>query len=161
MSLVLLCLAIQFSVFEDDVNIAPANSTDANDENYDYSEMLHEFMKDQRVIDQGVFYYGMCAPTYTDAPTITSASWLVSRRAHGFCLHGIGLTKRRARTLFFELAVHGYASILPADQSMKRYGEAHKGVYVFGNNAVSPQDAGHQGLVYQDRKAVPSLFNGY
>ena len=141
-------------IFEDDVNFN--NSSKVFLPNY--ISALQELMINPDVqLKDGFIYLGICGPTFhnTTHPLITSNTngTLVSQRTYGYCLHASGITARRARLFWGEIA--SYRPNLrdaSLDLQLRDYSIRSKNYFhTFGSNFLYPPGTGHYGIAYQDR----------
>jgi hypothetical protein len=145
-------------VFEDDVNfIEPSKVSLLN-----YINALQELMEYPEIhLNHGVFYLGICGPTFTNQshPLITKSSnnSLLSYRGYGWCLHGMGLTTKRAKDFWTEISSYHPTTDRVMDAYLREYCiRSRTEYYTLGSNLHWPPGTGHYGIAFQDRKRFSS-----
>ncbi len=145
-------------VFEDDVNfIEPSNFSLPN-----YISAIQELMYHPEVrLKHGAFYLGLCGPNYSNSKETLITSFtnntLLSKKSCGRCVHGMGLTTKRARTFWTEISLYHPIQNGPTDIYIDRYcyttGTRY---YTLGANREWPPNTGHYGIAFQDRQRFRS-----
>ena len=148
-------------IFEDDVNIGnPSLFSLPN-----FIAPLEELMRNREVREKdGFFYLGICGPNFINqtqsfVPIGTNKS-LSSQRGYGYCLHATGITAKRSKSFWGEIASYRPNSPdLSLDSQLREYSIRSKNYYyTFGSNYHYPPGTGHFGIVYQDRGRFPSTI---
>ena len=141
-------------IFEDDVNFNNASEVFLPN----YISALQELMKDPDVqLKDGFIYLGICGPMFlnTTHPLIANNTngTLFSQKGYGFCLHSSGITARRSKLFWSEIA--SYRPNIPdasLDLQLRDYSVRSKNYFrTFGSNFLYPPGTGHYGVAYQDR----------
>ncbi len=145
-------------VFEDDVNfIEPSNFSLPN-----YINAIQELMHHPEIqLKHGAFYLGICGPTFSNDTqtliTLFSNNTLLSKKGCGRCLHGMGLTTKRARTFWTEISLYHPIPDGPTDIYFDKYCLKNGNLYyILGANMHWPPNTGHYGIAYQDRQRFRS-----
>lgn len=137
-------------IFEDDVNFNDPSKIGLRN----YIVPLQEFMKK---INDGFFYLGICGPIYSNDTQLfiskNTNNSLISQRGYGYCLHATGITVKRARSFWGEIASYRPNSPdLALDHQLREYSIRSKHYfYTFGSNFLYPPGTGHYGIAFQDR----------
>ncbi len=138
-------------IFEDDVNFNDPSKVGLRN----YITSLQEFMNNPDVqIKDGFFYLGICGPKYlNDTELLNTNKSLISQRSYGYCLHATGITIKRARSFWGEIASYRPNSPdLALDHQLREYSIRSKHYfYTFGSNFLYPPGTGHYGIAFQDR----------
>ena len=141
-------------IFEDDVNFNnPAKVFLLN-----YTSALQDIMFNSEVLfKDGFMYLGICGPNFdTDTRVLVSSetnNTMISQRGYGFCMHASGITARKSRLFWSEIA--SYRPNAPdssLDLQVRDYlFRSGNHYYTFGSNFLYPPGTGHFGIAYQDR----------
>ena len=149
-------------VFEDDVDfIDPSKFSLPN-----YINPTKELMYNPEIqFDHGMFYLGICGPQFAkDNRTLNTSfsnNTLLSRRGCGFCVHAVGFTIKRARSLWGEISIYIPAPIGAFDVFLQTYiDRSGRYPFILGANAEWPPGTGHHGVAYQDRARFGSQVWG-
>ncbi|CAF4104655.1 unnamed protein product, partial [Rotaria sordida] len=144
-------------IFEDDVNfVEPSKVSLPNYINALQALMYHPEIQ----FKHGIFYLGICGPTFaSDNHTLIipfSNNSLLSHKGCGSCVHGMGLTTKRARQLWVEISLYCPIPNGPADIYIHNYCTKNGDYYILGSNLHSPQSSDHYGIAFQDRRRFSS-----
>ena len=143
-------------LFEDDVAVHPSVSRRKLASILDFSSSLAR--KD------GLLYLGSCAPQ-CDGKLTRTHDEVTYAKCSCFCTHALAVTRRRARSLAGDLhsnmVEHGIVSSTSHvhDDLLRHYSMYRNFSWVAGINLVSPENAGHLGVFYQNRLRFPSLVD--
>jgi hypothetical protein len=145
-------------VFEDDVDfLEPSKFSLPN-----YINAIQELMHHPEIqLTDGMFYLGICGPTYANdnRTLITSFSnnSLLTRRGYGMCTHAMGITTKRAISLWGELSSYIPTPLAAVDVYIGNYCiRSGKHYYILGANMQWPPNTGHHSIAYQDRSRFRS-----
>ncbi len=127
-----------------------------------YVNAIQELMHYPDVkLKDGMFYLGICGPKFPNDSHALIASFsnnsLWSRRGCGMCTHAMGLTTKRARSLWGEIS-----SYLPhprgaVDSYIRNYcARSGNPYYILGANLLYAPNTNHYGIAYQDRERFHS-----
>ena len=148
-------------VFEDDVNFANPSVVSLSN----YIAPLERLMYNPQVRENdGFFYLGICGPQFVnETRSLLSMGVnhsLSSRRGYGYCLHATGITAKRSRDMWSEIA--SYRPNAPdqsLDGQLRQYTiRSEHYYYTLGSNIHYPPGTGHYGIAYQDRGRFPSTI---
>jgi len=141
-------------IFEDDVNFCDPSTVSLPN----FIAPLQEIMHNPEVqLKDGFLYLGICGPDFNnDSQPIISKNTnnsLISKKGYGFCLHATGITAKRAKMFWGEIASYrpnsGEKSL---DYQVREYSMKSKNFfYTFGSNFHYPPGTGHYGVAFQDR----------
>ena len=143
-------------LFEDDVAVHPSVNRRQLASILDFSSSLAR--KD------GLLYLGSCAPQCGGKLTRTHDK-VTYAKCSCFCTHALAITRRRARSLASDLhsnmVEHDFVSPISHvhDELLRLYSLYNNLSWVAGTNLVSPENAGHFGVFYQNRLRFPSLVD--
>lgn len=148
-------------IFEDDVNVGNPSLFSLSD----YIAPLEELMHNREVREKdGFFYLGICGPNFIDqkqsfVPIGTNKS-LSSQRGYGYCIHATGITAKRSKSFWGEIASYRPNSPdLAFDSQLHDYSiRSQNYYYTLGSNFQYPPGTGHYGIVFQDRGRFPSTI---
>ena len=145
-------------IFEDDVNFTDPSIVSLSN----YIASLEELMHNPKIRDKdGFFYLGICGPQFVnDTKSMNVNHSLSSQRGYGYCLHATGITAKRSRSLWSEIASYRPNAPDRALDSQLREYTIRSGHYYYtlGSNIHYPPGTGHYGIAYQDRGRFPSTI---
>ena len=141
-------------IFEDDVIFnAPGKVSLLN-----YTSALQEMMFNSELQSKdGFMYLGICGPKFdNDTQVLVSSetnNTMISQRGYGFCMHASGITARKSRLFWAEIASYRPNALdssldLQVRDYLIRSGNHY---YTVGSNFLYPPGTGHYGIAYQDR----------
>jgi hypothetical protein len=144
-------------IFEDDVNfVEPSKFSLPN-----YINAVHQLMHHPEIqLKHGLFYLGICGPRFaTDNHSLIipfSNNSLLSHKGCGRCVHGIGITTKRARDFWIEISLYCPIPNGPTDVYIDNYCTKSGSYYILGSNLQYPPSSGHYGIAFQDRSRFRS-----
>lgn len=148
-------------VFEDDVNFRDPSIVSLPN----YIIALEELISNSHIRENdGFIYLGICGPEFindTKSLLFTGQNKSVSsQRGYGYCLHATGITGKRSRSIWSEIASYRPNSPDQAlDAQLRQYTiRSRHYYYIFGSNIQYPPGTGHYGIAYQDRGRFPSTI---
>jgi hypothetical protein len=149
-------------IFEDDVNFMNPSLVSLSN----FIAPLQELMNNPEVQHKhGFLYLGICGPEYpNDSPSLISKNTkntLISQKGYGFCLHATGITAKRSRLFWSEIASYRPNPRDKAlDFQLREYCIRSKNhFYTFGSNFHYPPGTGHYGIAFQDRGRFSTTIN--